>query len=561
MADPEPIDLHFPVLHQYWMDSGLLGFYLLAKEAQRDHPKIEFRADETGVHLRGSGAELEIFLTDVYNVLLNDFYNTSTSKQKEENAGFYYDTEKDEFVRFPKAKPCGIAGLIFSKASRPTKEFTKYVKGGRKNLLPEPYTYLQERLDDFLRENNLKADGAIFLINGRNSYKPDVIISPSPANSKKGSDKTCHICGEKSHKTSKISSTVLPMTGSGSGIKSFFSGCDNIDLVCWKCGYVSKFVPVVGHYSVNNESTYIFLMYSQSFGKMIDVAPTLRSLTKCDENYFRNYEEQLGSYFQHPFEQFLSFLYTVYLQTCVLAPSQNDDNNEGELDLESLYGIYIDRSPVSIYILHVQKLGDAFVGKLVWNFTDSVYVYRLFHTLFTQRIDIKEAMKVLIDYEQEKNETKTLVRNRICERVLKKQPVIDLFEPFVYHICRSKLKFIKPAYDFVLAYEQILAGEDNMKQELINTAVSLGKTLGLTLGSEGMKARGDLFRLRKARKPADFLNEVNRIQMKYNVSVTADLYNSGEEFDKNFAEFKQFCMVAALNSFNAKTSEKKIPGE
>lgn len=557
MADPEPIDLHFPVLHQYWMDSGLLGFYLLAKEAQRDHPEIEFRADETGVHLRGSGAELEIFLTDVYNILLNDYYNTSTSKQKEENAGFYYDTEKDEFVRFPKAKPCGIAGLIFSKVPRPTKEFTKYVKGGRKNLLPEPYTYLQERLDTFLRENNLKADGATFLINGRNAYQPRVTISPVPKKIKA----TCRLCGRKTHSSGEISGTVFPLITSSAGIKSFVSGCENVDVVCWMCDYVAKFVPVVGHYSVNNESTYIFLMYSQSFGKMIDVAPTLRSLTKCDENYFRNYEEQLGSYFQHPFEQFLSFLYTVYLQTCVLAPSQNDDNNEGELDLESLYGIYIDRSPVSIYILHVQKLGDAFVGKLVWNFTDSVYVYRLFHTLFTQRIDIKEAMKVLIDYEQEKNETKTLVRNRICERVLKKQPVIDLFEPFVYHICRSKLKFIKPAYDFVLAYEQILAGEDNMKQELINTAVSLGKTLGLTLGSEGMKARGDLFRLRKARKPADFLNEVNRIQMKYNVSVTADLYNSGEEFDKNFAEFKQFCMVAALNSFNAKTSEKKIPGE
>ena len=539
------------------MDSGLLGFYLLAKEAQRDHPEIDFRADETGVHLRGSGTELEIFLTDVYNVLLNDYYNTSTSKQKEENAGFYYDTEKDEFVRFPKAKPCGIAGLIFSKAPRPTKEFTKYVKGGRKNLLPEPYTYLQERLDTFLRENNLKADGATFLINGRNAYQPRVTISPVPKKIKA----TCRLCGRKTHSSGEISGTVFPLITSSAGIKSFVSGCENVDVVCWMCDYVAKFVPVVGHYSVNNESTYIFLMYSQSFGKMIDVAPTLRSLTKYDENYFRNYEEQLGTYFQHPFEQFLSFLYTVYLQTCVLAPSQDDDENEEELDPDSLYGIYIDRSPVSIYILHVQKLGDAFVGKLVWNFTDSVYIYRLFQSLFTQGIDIRKVMQVLIDYEQEKNETKTLVRNRICERVLKKQPVIDLFEPFVYHICRSKLKFIKPAYDFVLAYEQILAGEDDMKQELINTAVSLGKTLGLTLGSEGMKARGDLFRLRKARKPADFLNEVNRIQMKYNVSVTADLYNSGEEFDKNFAEFKQFCMVAALNSFNAKTSEKKIPGE
>jgi hypothetical protein len=49
--------------------------------------------------------------------------------------------------------------------------------------------------------------------------------------------------------------------------------------------------------------------------------------------------------------------------------------------------------------------------------------------------------------------------------------------------------------------------------------------------------------------------------MKYGASVTADLYNKGEAFDENFTEFKQFCMIAALNSYNAKTSDKPASGE
>jgi hypothetical protein len=181
--------------------------------------------------------------------------------------------------------------------------------------------------------------------------------------------------------------------------------------------------------------------------------------------------------------------------------------------------------------------------------------------LSKKKVDLKAVMQSLVDYDQPKNESKTIIRNRICERILKKQHVVDLIEPFVYHVNRSKTAFIKPIFDFMVVYEHILYEGNSMKQELIDTAVSLGKSIGLTLGPEGRKAKGDLFRLRKSRKPEDFLNEINRIQMKYGISVTADVYNKGEVMDENFAEFKQFCMIAALNSFNAKNSEKTQPGE
>ncbi len=548
----------FPVIHQYWMDSGLLGFYSLAKRAQRNYSDISLRADDSGVYLTGTDSRLETFLKTVYDSLLDEYYNTSTPKQIEESTGFYYDTEKDEFVRFPKVKSMGIADIIFGKAPRPTGEKTAYVKekagASRKNQLPEEYSHLQNRLDAFLKENKLKADGATFLINGRNAYQPNVTISPTPKKAKT----TCYLCGRDTHAASEVSGTVFPLITSSAGIKSFNSGCESPFSVCWMCDYIGKFVPVPGYYSMNGTDTFIFLIYSQSFEKMNDVFKPFDSAKKYDANRFRNFEERLGAYFQKPYEQFFSFMYTVYLTTCTVNPKGEE---ESEIDYGALFDINVSKAPVSYYVLQFQELGQSCVGKLVWNFTEAVYLFRLFAALYESKIELKKVMQGFVDYDQPKNESKTIIRNRICEAVLKKQHITDLVEPFVYHINRSEKKFIKPAFDFVEAYEHILYEGNIMKQELINTAVSLGKSIGLTLGTQGKKARGDLFRLRKARKPEDFLNEVNRIQMKYGASVTADLYNKGEAFDENFTEFKQFCMIAALNSYNAKTTDKPASGE
>ena len=540
------------------MDSGLLGFYSLAKRVIKDYADVSLSADDAGVHLEGTQKDLEIFLKDVYQILLDEYYNTSSPKQMEENAGFYYDSQKDEFVRFPKVKAMGIASIIFSKAPRPTGLSVPYLKAKdgatRKNQLPDEYAHLQEKFDQFLKDNSLKAEGATFLIDGRNAVQPKVTISLSP----KKAGKTCYLCGCSNRQTAEVSGTVFPLITSSAGIKSFNSECAEPFTVCSMCDYIAKFVPVTGYYAMNGDDYFVFLPYSQSFSKMLDVSRILEAAKKLDEYRLRNFEEALGAYFSKPFEQFISFLYTIYLKTCTTGTG---DDVEGELDYEKMFNFAVSKAPLTYYVLQFQSLGQTLAGKLVWNFTEGVYIFRLFSRLHECGIDLKRLMNSFIDGTQTKNENKTIIRNRICEKILKKQHVAHLVCQFVYHVNRSEQKFIKPAADFIEVYEKILYEEDTMKQSLIDTAVSLGKTLGLTLGEQGKKGRGDLFRLKKARKPSEFLNEISRIQLKYGVSVTRDIYENGELFDTNFDEFKQFCMIAALNSFNAKTSDKNTKGE
>jgi len=211
------IEVNFPKLNHFWMDSGLLGLYEIAKKEHPEDLDIEIQLKDDGVLFRGTESNLDYFFHKTYNSLLFEYYNTSTEKQKEENAGFYYDSEKDIFVRFSKVKSMGIAGLIFNKAPRKTKNEIKYttkefIESGKKvkrKVLPDDYAHLQDRFDDFLINNKFKLAPSIssLLIDGRNAYQPKIDINVKPGKEKGN----CFMCGEASHSLSEIGGTVYPM--------------------------------------------------------------------------------------------------------------------------------------------------------------------------------------------------------------------------------------------------------------------------------------------------------------------------------------------------------------
>ncbi len=540
-------EIRFPKIGHFWIDSGLLGFYELALMEKPEETGVEISLGEGGVTVRGTEKNVSAFLNAVYSTLLQRYFNTSNEKQEQEKAGFYYDSKQDLFVRFPKAKPLGIAGLIFNKAPRPTQGQIRYADK-KEGTLPPEYAHLQDRLDEFLEQNKLKIGGANLLLDGPNAYQPRVTISPKERKPRG----YCFLCGNPSHALTEIGGTIFPMISGSSGALTFNSGCSGPAKVCWKCDYIGKFVPVSGFYVTDGGTNHMYFPYSTSLEKMHDVFGSFESMKIRDPYYLRNFNTDLGGYFKKPYEQFFSFLYSVYRRILSSTGSGDPEESDPDFDFEKMYDLVLSHAPLEIFILYTEALGDTQMGKMIWSFRESVYMFRLFEHLETNGIPLRQTMQILIDFDQKKDENKTLMRNRICERVLRRQSAVDLVEQHVFRINRSKVQYIKPVHDFVIAYEKILTQEkDPMKQELIDTAVSLGKTIGISLGRERKSGKGDLFRLRKARRPEDFLNEVNRIQMKYDVSVTADLYNSGEAFNQHFQEFKQFCMIAALNTYNA----------
>lgn len=548
------LEITFPKLSHFWMDSGLLGLYKIA-EKENPAEEVEIHLNDEGLTFKGSEDNLTALFNKSYKSLLDQYYNKSTEKQKQNREGFYYDSKEDNFFRFPKVKSMGVAGLIFSKPPRMTAKQVKYDvievneagKKIKKKVLPPEYSHLQEKFDSFLSETGLKISANNLLIDGPNAIQPQVEIKV-----KKGKEKgKCFICGEASHLLTDIGGTVYPMITGSSGVLSFNSNGGRPEKVCWKCDLLGKFVPVNGFYVYNNDSYNIYFPYSSSLVKMSEVYDDFQAVKVDDPNLLKNFENQLGGYFQRPFEQLFTFLYSLYWM--VLSKKMTDES-DSELDFEKLFNVVISKAPLEFYTVNTTALGDTQMGKMIWPFNDSVYLFRLFDNIEKNKINIKEVMGNLIDHEQTKNENKTMLRNTVCERILKKNSIVELIEQHAFHINKSKKQYIKPIYDFVIQYEKILKeGNDKVDQEIIDTAVSLGKTIGFSVASAGRKGKGDLFRLRKTRKPEDFLNEINRIQIKYGALVTADLYGKGQEFENNFQEFKQFCMIAALNTFNAKS--------
>ncbi|HOB19357.1 MAG TPA: hypothetical protein PKO35_01475, partial [Candidatus Atribacteria bacterium] len=543
MADE--VSIQFTKIGHYWLDSGLVG---LIKTLDGISVKgVNIEKDENSLTLRGEPDSIKNALETAYDELVKQYYSVSTKKQKEDTStyNFYYDEKEDKFVAFPKMKPMGIADLIFNKAGQPAGEslawegkYSKEVVVDGKiikrtyPILPKQYRHLQNRLEEFLCRHGLSETNK-FLINGPYRVKPKLDISV--VNKKiKG---TCCLCGEKSGKLKEANQTVFPLITGTSGVLSFNPGAGKPEKVCWKCSLLGKFVPVTGFYMYQGDkldNLFIFLPYSVSLEKMELLYDELQNLKdESDPNLLYNFKPNLGYYIQHPYEVTLAFLHCLYDR---LLTHKRDQEDDGILDLDAMLNITFNKSPVEFYVIHTRKEGDTYSGKLFWPFKDSVYVFRLMNYLRqTTGYSLKTIMEQLIDYSKDKNEAKTFMRNKLIERMLKKQSILDLVEKFVFH---TKNKSFDPLFRTLVSYEILLREGDKVYKEEQDAAVKLGRCIGMAVGSSKDGKKGDLYALRKSRRKSDFLEQINRLQFKLGseLTVPSDLYE-GKLTDDNFFEF------------------------
>jgi len=71
------------------------------------------------------------------------------------------------------------------------------------------------------------------------------------------------------------------------------------------------------------------------------------------------------------------------------------------------------------------------------------------------------------------------------------------------------------------------------------------------------RSKGVFFRLRRARKLEDFQEEIIRIQMRYKVEIPAHALDADRFNPETFAQFKGFCVIAALSRFEYRQKSKK----
>lgn len=557
------INLEFQKYNHFWLDSGLLGFYIIAELLQKEQNTVALTIDRSKIVLHGDENDVASFLHRCMQKVLKEYYNTSTEKQKQERTGIYYDSTQQKFIRFPKVKTQGIASIIFPKAPRPLKDQAKLDKKTGE-ITDVKYNYLTSKLKAFLEQENLKIDAANLLIDGPNAIQPKYEID---LDLKDQSD-NCFICGSNQNKLAELKGTAFPLITGESGIKSFFSFADKAEKICWKCDYLSRFVPVNGFFKkLENEGLMTFFPYSNNLEKIYKEFIKLEVTKKPDEYYAQNFQEFLGGYFQKGFESSFSFFYTLYRKVLNVQIDDESDNLDADLlgnEFDKNLNALMEDDFFDFHFLEVTKLGDSYIGKTNWLYNDTIYLFRVLKEIEIKRnIRIKKVMNQMIDFENTKIQNKTLLRNKICERILKKKKIIDLIEPFIFTVNKSKRTYFRDVFNFTLAYENLIGGDQKMDNQAREVAVKLGQQIGGTAASDPKNTRrgkGDLFKLRKSRTIPDFLEEINRLQFRYNINITKNIYE-GVITKENFKEFKQYVMIAALNTYNGKLSYKQTTND
>lgn len=577
------IEITFPKLNHYWLDSGLLGLIVLLKEVNTNIEKI---VNDTGLTLKGTEDGIHNALEKSYEQLVKRYYDLSTKKQKDDTISynFYYDSNKDKFEAFSKRKSVGIAELIYNKAARPAGSSIKWKREEKREILingksvkrnrgilPPSHAHLQKRMDEFLDRLGLDVTTAGLLIDGPNVVQPNVTIPKKFFKAIKGQ---CYLCGDKSYHLEEIGQTIFPFITGLSGLLNFNTLCSKPEKVCWKCAFIGKFVPINGFYLSQGDNLFAFFPYSVSLEKMVDVYTPLKDAKYEDPNLFKNFQHPLGfekyadGYFQKPFEVAFAFLYTLYRKVLL---HQKADEEEAILNWEEMCNLTTSKAPLEFIVLHAESKGQTSMGKMVWPFRDSVYFFRLIEHMEKSGINIKEVMRLLIDFSQKNQENKTILRNKFCERILKKRKLLDIVEERVWDLVfpkdekKTKPSNPSPLVDFLVKYEKIIEKEvTNMTGEERNVAVSLGKTVGLCIAKKENDTRskneiirdfkrlkGDLIKLKKVRKLADLLSEIARLQIRYDFSLhIPDGLFEGKLREDNFKEFKGYCSIAAMQAYS-----------
>ena len=544
----------------WWFDAGLAGLYSIAsiEDERLNGFNIKMKIDnekQALVFQYNSISELRSYFETCYEILAERYWNVSTIKQKENPELVVYNKMKNELLLLPKRNPTPIVSLFIGARSWQG-------EGIPYNEIKEP---LKSRVDQFLNETKSKLWGSnkLLLFNQPVCHQKLTIL-PQTNNRKKYD--ICSVCGQSSQYVNEIGLPSFLLFASSNATKSFNSQGKNPAKICWECEFISKFAVESASYKKDKKSIFIIQISSPDIEKLLEMQKefgALSSLRLLDDKYYLSNigheSNSLIKYCSAPYELLWSFMedkYNLLLKEC----SENEFDNAL---LDSFFSSFLEKftnTPVQFYVLYAEDSGDTFLSKNLIVYNEVGYFYRLIHYL--KKIGVNTRIFFHSLYEEDFSYREKVIRN-----ILKKNSILFLIEQICFRkVMTEQFISMKHILNFTIEYEQIIRG-DEMNKEQIETAVNLGKQIVIQaveiagMGEENekqalKKIKGDLYQLRKTRNKTDFLNQINNLQFRYGVSVSNRLLEGTLE-EVNFEDFRAYCILGALNVYNAKNKDKE----
>ncbi|MBP5590368.1 hypothetical protein J6Y50_00740 [bacterium] len=555
-------------------------------------------------------------LQDVYYFMGKEVYDTSGQRAREDaNNGkgqYYFVKEPFSGNSFPKMQSYGLAALITNNAT-PTAGHN-----GDKKKLEKLYSEdrdFADKIVKFFADKGIKREG--FKCNKSENGEIEIIktgkikgevylntpytkttnvddIFKDPAYFTAG-ENTCSLTGEKFKKLCD-SQCLSPFI---SGLNNF---CSNLDLksgrISAKALYLSRFSPKFAFYTQQGkESVYIYMFVTDNLKHLDDLRKVNSHLYKDEPsliacNYNSNMKlynfvkEKDGSKDWTEQNDFLFMLIYSFYKNILKDNNVSDDSHNSSENFNPFAEIYSEmekKSPISL----ISFRSDEFAGTMRTKFFEEInnfkWLIRFFAFLEDKKISIYNIMNGLKFIKESERGGKNayrqerLLRNRVLGKIINGKSILEDIETLFYNcFCQimaneAKWRSYKDIFDLTCIYEKatLFGGNQKMTETLQEKAINLGKSIGqgiLRYGdandinakkSNAKAGRTYIISLKKARTLQQFLEEIIRIQTKYEIAIANEIL---EEINpQNFVMVKQFCIISALNQLN--TLNSTIKGE
>ncbi|MGI6468294.1 MAG: hypothetical protein ACOX0Q_04625 [Syntrophomonadaceae bacterium] len=548
----------FKTRNHWWIDAGIAGLHNIAYTSGLDEQyKIRLEVSDSGLEVFYSEPDqLKQFINACYEELAGRYWNVSTKNQIEEPKAVFYDSEQDMLLLRPKRKPTPIPDL-FTKGS--SWRLPHDDAGIAFDDLPSS---MRARVEAFLKDNGVQLWGSKKRILLKEAPVCHKAIDVFPQEKKNKS--ICSICGRKSSSCSSVSQPTFMLFASDSATKCFNSQAGAPDKVCWECEMLGRFAVDSAGYRKLFDDLFILQVNSPNLSKLINAnkrigyASLLRDVDT--ENYLCNLRRDNGSLITYAKDSY-EFLWSFFVQAFGIIKENQDTENSSSL-LDIIFDFTLSKAPVNIILLVVNKKGQTFNTKELIFYNDVAYAFRLLNVLEEEKVDPRLLFNSL--YVRDEDDRYSRFRNVFFKKVLLKRSVLLDCEGFASHLTMTgKGPYLHEILRFLVKYEPSIGGIKMTPQE-VEVAVNLGKSIVLQArekldNDEIKKIKGDLFTLRKSRSKGDFLNSLNTLQMRYGL-ILSHMIEDGILEGVPFEEFKAYCIIGALNTFNGISRPKKIEG-
>jgi hypothetical protein len=507
------------------------------------------------------GNELEEKFLELYNKIAKKHWDISNQKQIEKNEGFYYDENKDKFVRFPKVKQTGYSVLIHD-AQPLTLEKSNYPQ---LKVIQKERPELYEKIIEYANKEKLKL-GKKVLLNERNTAIPKIEnLDFSPGGKK------CFICGESYKKTEAIQSFSAFIGGSGS-FTNYSSGGGKTEKVCYKCRLLQVLSTDFAFWNndFQHKMVYVFFFQHTDLHKQIQLLEKTKSLLLPLESmrlnsYKSNYEIEnkvKGYYPGLVYEYMLGLLYTLFKKYDIIQDNQT-------MDMETLEIIPSEFLEAELYYFSAKKFASTYRPTRSEKLNNLYYLFDFFKKL---KDEIKrDFFNILgsfcLPYREKRENNK--YANKVAENIIRVRSIINEAETvaatkfsednnYNFGVILKMVKF----YESYINY----GGNSNMEDALRDRAVKLGNMIGYRIFEKekeknkgkkpsGSAGKGEIVRLRKCRRLNLFLEQLIRLQSKYDIVISKEITDNIDE--ENFGYFRQFTIISAMNTFISQGWEKK----